>query len=80
MRASQFGAVQIVAPALGVQLTPVDVRDAGEIERAVAAFARRSNGGVIVTAGALATTHRQLIIDPRHRAFGDAIAVFAHER
>jgi putative tryptophan/tyrosine transport system substrate-binding protein len=46
----QFGAVQIVAPALGVQLTPVDVRDGGEIERAVAAFARASNGGVIVTA------------------------------
>jgi putative tryptophan/tyrosine transport system substrate-binding protein len=58
----QFGAVQIVAPALGVQLTPVDVRDAGEIERAVAAFAKGSNGGVIVTASALGTVHRDLII------------------
>jgi putative ABC transport system substrate-binding protein len=65
----QFGAVQIVAPALGVQLTPVDVRDAGEIERAVATFARGSNGGVIVTAGALATTHRELIatVAARHK-------------
>ena len=48
----QFGAVQIVAPALGVQVTPVDVRDAGEIERAVAAFARGPNGGLIVTGSA----------------------------
>ena len=46
----QFGAVQIVAPSLGVELSPVDVRDAGEIERAVTAFARGSNGGLIVTA------------------------------
>src|SRR5262249_34867505 len=65
----QFGAVQIVAPALGVQLTPVDVRDAGEIERAVAAFATRSNGGVIVTASALGTVHRELIaaVAARHK-------------
>ena len=65
----QFGAVQIVAPALGVQVTPVDVRDAGEIERALAAFARGSNGGVIVTASALATVHRELIATAatRHR-------------
>jgi len=58
----QFGAVQIVAPALGVQLTPVDVRDAGETERAVAAFARGSNGGMIVTGSPLATGHRDLIV------------------
>jgi putative tryptophan/tyrosine transport system substrate-binding protein len=65
----QFGAVQIVAPALGVQLTPVDVRDAGEIERAVAAFARGSNGGLIVTGSALAILHRQAIVAlaARHR-------------
>jgi putative tryptophan/tyrosine transport system substrate-binding protein len=65
----QFGAVQIVAPALGVQLTPVDVRDAGEIERAVAAFARGSNGGVIVTASAAGTAHRELIatLTARHK-------------
>jgi putative ABC transport system substrate-binding protein len=65
----QFGAVQIVAPALGVDLTPVDVRDAGEIERAVAAFARGSNEGVIVTASALGTAHRELIatVAARHK-------------
>jgi putative tryptophan/tyrosine transport system substrate-binding protein len=44
-----FGAIQAVAPSLGVELRPIDVRDAGEIERAVAAFARGSNGGLIVT-------------------------------
>src|SRR5262249_26017856 len=65
----QFGAVQIVAPAFGVQLTPVDVRDAGEIERAVTAFAKGANGGVIVTASALGTAHRKLIatVAARHK-------------
>src|SRR5712671_2681260 len=58
----QFGAVQAVAPSLGVELSPVDVRDVGEIERAVAAFARGQNGGLIVTGSALATRHRDLII------------------
>ena len=54
----QFGAIQSVAPSLGVELTPVNVRDAAEIERAVAAFARSSNGGLIVTGSALAVVHR----------------------
>ncbi len=58
----QFAAVQAVAPSLGVDLSAVDVRDAGEIERAVMAFARSSNDGLIVTASALATRHRDLII------------------
>src|SRR6478752_1452625 len=58
----QFAAVQAVAPSLGVDLSAVDVRDAGEIERAVTAFARSSNDGLIVTANALATRHRELII------------------
>ena len=58
----QFAAVQAVAPSLGVELSPVDVRDAPEIERAVTAFARSGNGGMIVTASALATRHRELII------------------
>jgi putative ABC transport system substrate-binding protein len=58
----QFGAVQIVAPSLGVALSPVDVRDAGEIERAVAAFASGPNGGLIVTASSLGLVHRQTII------------------
>jgi len=52
-----------------VELSPVDARDAPEIERAVTAFARSSNGGLIVTASALATRHRDLIIAlaARHR-------------
>ena len=57
----QFGAIQSGAPSLGVELTPINVRDAIEIERAVAAFARSPNGGLIVTGGALALVHRDLI-------------------
>ena len=58
----QFGAIQSVAPSLGVEVTPVNVRDAGDIERDVAAFARVPNGGLIVTGSALAAVHRDLII------------------
>jgi putative ABC transport system substrate-binding protein len=58
----QFAAIQSVAPSLGVEVNPVNVRDAGEIERAVAAFARASNGGLIVTAGPLSYVHRDLIV------------------
>jgi putative ABC transport system substrate-binding protein len=58
----QFGAIQTVAPSLGVDVNPVNVRDASEIERDVAAFARSSNSGLIVTASALAQGHRELII------------------
>jgi putative ABC transport system substrate-binding protein len=58
----QFAVIQSVAPPLGVELAPVNVRDAEEIERAVTAFARGSNGGLIVTASALAVVHRDLII------------------
>ena len=58
----QFAAVQAVAPSLGVELSPVDARDAPEIERAVTAFARSSNGGLIVTSSPVATRHRDLII------------------
>ena len=50
----QFGVIQAVAPSLRVEVNPVNMRDAGEIERAVAAFARSPNGGLIVTASALA--------------------------
>ena len=57
-----FGAIQSVAPSLGVELSPVNVQDAGEIERAVTAFARGSNGGLIVTPSALAFVHRDLIV------------------
>ena len=58
----QLGAIQSVAPSFGVELRPFGVRDAGEIERAVTAFARGLNGGLIVTAGALTISHRQPII------------------
>jgi putative ABC transport system substrate-binding protein len=65
----QFGAIQAVAPSFGVELHPVDVHDAGEIERAVAAFARGPNDGLIVTSSTLAVVHRDLIIAlaARHR-------------
>jgi putative tryptophan/tyrosine transport system substrate-binding protein len=58
----QFGAIQAVAPSLGVELSPVDVRDALEIERAVAAFAGVPNGGLIVPASPTATSHSHLIV------------------
>jgi putative ABC transport system substrate-binding protein len=58
----QFGAIQSVAPSVGMEVSPVNIRDAGEIERAVADFARSPNGGVIVTGSALAQLHRNLII------------------
>ena len=58
----QFASVQAVAPSLGVELSPVDVRDACDIERAVAAFARSGNGGLIVTASAPTSRHRDLIV------------------
>jgi putative ABC transport system substrate-binding protein len=57
----QFGAVQIVAPSLGVDVIPVDLRDAAEIERGVTAFAHSPDGGLIVTGAALAIVHRELI-------------------
>jgi ABC-type uncharacterized transport system substrate-binding protein len=59
---AQFGSIQAVAPSLGVEVSPVNVRDASEIERAVAAFARSANGGLIVTGSASATVHRELIL------------------
>ena len=58
----QFAVIQSVAPSVGVEVSPINLRDAGEIERAVAAFARSSNGGLIVTSGAGAVLHRELII------------------
>jgi len=58
----QWGALQSVAPSFGVELSPVNMLDAGEIERAVAAFARSPNGGMILTGSALAVVHRDLII------------------
>ena len=58
----QWGAIQSVAPSFGVELTPINVDDAAELERAIAAFARASNGGMIVTGSARAVINRDLII------------------
>jgi putative tryptophan/tyrosine transport system substrate-binding protein len=59
---AQFGAIQAVAPSLGVEVSPVNMRDASEIERAVAAFPRSANGGLIVTGSPSGTAHRNLIV------------------
>jgi ABC-type uncharacterized transport system substrate-binding protein len=58
----QFGAIQTAAPSFGVDVSPINLRDAPEIERAVAAFARSSNGGLIATGSALTVVHRDLLI------------------
>src|SRR3984893_8766161 len=65
----QFAAIQAVAPSLGVELSAVDARDAPEIERAITAFARSGNGGLIVTSSPVAARHRGLIatLAARHR-------------
>ena len=66
---AQFGVIQAVAPSLRVEVSSLNKRDIGEIERAVAAFARASNGGLIVTAGGPAQLHRDLItaLAARHK-------------
>jgi ABC-type uncharacterized transport system substrate-binding protein len=79
---AQFGVIQAVAPSLRVEVNSFNKRDASEIERAVTAFAETPNGGLIVTAGGPALTHRDLVITlaARHklpavyydRAFVDA--------
>jgi putative ABC transport system substrate-binding protein len=65
----QTGAIQSVAPSLGVQVSPVGVRDASEIERAIAAFGHGANGGLIVLGAPLAIIQRDLItaLAVRHR-------------
>lgn len=59
---SQFAAIQAVAPSLRVEVNPVNMREAAEIERELATFARSPNGGLITVAGAAATRHRDLIV------------------
>jgi putative tryptophan/tyrosine transport system substrate-binding protein len=59
---SQFAVIQAMGPSLGVEINPLNMRDTGEIGSGVAAFARASNGGLIVTSGAATTFHRDLII------------------
>ena len=58
----QFGAMQALAPSLGVEVRPIKVRDAGEIERAMTAFARPANGGLIVGGAVAQRVHRDVII------------------
>src|SRR5262245_1277155 len=59
---SQFAVIQALAPSLRVEVNPVNIRDVNEIERDVAAYARTPNGGLILTASALAVVHRNLIV------------------
>ena len=58
----QLGAIQALAPSLGVETTPIDVRAAGEIERAIADFARTPNSGLVVTTSPAAVANREAII------------------
>jgi putative tryptophan/tyrosine transport system substrate-binding protein len=58
----QLGSIQAVAPSFGVELRPVALSDAGEIERAISAFAREPNGGLIVVANTLAVVHREMVV------------------
>ena len=58
----QFAIIQSVATSTGIDVRPVNLRDAGEIERAITAFARTPNGGLVVTASALSVVHRDLIV------------------
>jgi putative ABC transport system substrate-binding protein len=66
---AQFGVIQAAASSLGVELRPVDLRDAGQIEQAITAFAQGPDSGLIVTGSAIATGHRDLIVAlaARHR-------------
>ncbi|MFL5065395.1 MAG: ABC transporter substrate-binding protein [Xanthobacteraceae bacterium] len=59
---AQFGVIQAAAPSLSIEVSPINMRDAGEIERAVKGFAHPANGGLIVVASGLAQRHRDLII------------------
>jgi putative ABC transport system substrate-binding protein len=58
----QFAAMQTVAPSLGVQVSPINMRDAGEIERAITTFSRSPNSGLILAAGVTGQRHRNLIV------------------
>ena len=65
----QFGAIQAVAPSFNVEVSPINMRDAGEIERDIAAFARSPNGGLILTGSGISIFHHNLIISlaARHK-------------
>jgi putative ABC transport system substrate-binding protein len=65
----QFAVIQSVSPSIGVDVSPINISDTAEIERAVGVFARSANGGLVVAASALAQVHRELIISlaARHK-------------
>ena len=75
---AQFGVIQAVAPSLRVEVNPINLRDAGEIERAIAAFAGSPNGGLILTAGATAQLHGDLIITLAARHKLPAVYPYRH--
>jgi len=58
----QFAIIQSVAPSLGVEVSPINMSDATEIERGISDFAREANGGLVASASPLAVTHRELIV------------------
>jgi putative ABC transport system substrate-binding protein len=74
----QLGAIQSVAPSFGVELRPVDIRNTSEIERALAAFSRTSNGGMIVTGSGFALSHRDAILALAARHGLPAVYSFRH--
>jgi len=74
----QFGVIQAVAPSLRVEVDPINLRDAGEIERAIAAFAGSPNGGLILTAGATGQLHSDLIITLAARHKLPAVYAYRH--
>jgi putative tryptophan/tyrosine transport system substrate-binding protein len=79
----QWGAIQSAAPSFGVEVSPFNIRDAGEIERSVVAFARASNGGLILTGSALSVVHRDLIVTscgPAQTARGLLPTALRHRR
>ena len=71
---AQFAAIQAVAPLLGVDVSPIGVREPGDIEHAIAAFARSSNEGLIVTGSALTAVHHDLIVTSSGRRPATSIA------
>jgi ABC-type uncharacterized transport system substrate-binding protein len=75
---SQFASIQSIAPSLGVELSPIDTRDAGDIERSVANFAREANSGLIVVTGTSAIMRRELIISVAARYRMPAVYPFRY--
>src|SRR5262249_1855052 len=75
---AQFGVIQAVAPSLRMETSPINTRDVGEMERAVAAFAGSPNGGLIVTASLMALSHQDLIITLAARHKLPAVYPYRH--